>query len=102
MTSNQLFFTPPRCRVITAVGAPDPSTTKRAPVYLTEDAAWSGVRDAAHSYGFAAFTVDPGTQHGGITRLSVTYYNVLGPDGKLETFDTFTLQRPRTDTPEHR
>ena len=102
VTSNQLFFTPPRCRVITAVGAPDPSTTKRAPVYLTEDAAWSGVRDAAHSYGFAAFTVDPGTQHGGITRLSVTYYNVLGPDGKLETFDTFTLQRPRTDTPEHR
>jgi hypothetical protein len=30
--SNQLFFTPPRCRVITAAGAPDPATGKRPPV----------------------------------------------------------------------
>jgi hypothetical protein len=28
--SNQLFFNPPACRVITAVTAPDPTTGKRA------------------------------------------------------------------------
>jgi hypothetical protein len=30
--SNQLFFNPPACRVITAVGQPDPKTGKRPPV----------------------------------------------------------------------
>ena len=95
--SNQLFFTPPRCRVITAVGAPDPTTGKRPAVYVTEDAPWSGVRDAAHSYGFAAFTVDPGTQREGVTAIRVTYYDVLGPDGQLEAFESFTLTRPRAD-----
>ena len=32
--SNQLFFNPPACRVITAVGEPDPATGKRPPVYV--------------------------------------------------------------------
>src|SRR5262249_6239157 len=30
--STQLFFNPPACRVITAVGEPDPKTGKRPPV----------------------------------------------------------------------
>ena len=34
--SNELFFNPPACRVITAVGAPDPVTGKRAPIYVKE------------------------------------------------------------------
>jgi len=97
--SNQLFFNPPQCRVITAVGPPNPATGKRPPVYVTEDAPWSAVRDAAHSYGFAAFAVDPGTHRGGITTMTVTYYDVLGPYGQLEAFETFTLQRPRNDGP---
>ena len=95
--SNQLFFTPPRCRVITKVGDPDPKTGKRPPVYVTEDAPWSAVRDAANSYGFAAFTVDPGTHRGGLTTMQVTYYDVVGTDGALKPFETFTLQRPRSD-----
>jgi Calcineurin-like phosphoesterase/Purple acid Phosphatase, N-terminal domain len=95
--SNHLFFTPPACRVITSVAAPDPTTGKRAPVYTQEAAPWSAVRDAAHSYGFAAFTVDPGTLQGGVTKLEVTYYNVLGAQGQLAAFESFTLQRPRTD-----
>jgi hypothetical protein len=99
VTSNQMFYTPPACRVITSVAAPDPITGKRAPVYTKEDAPWSAVRDAAHSYGFAAFTVDPGTKPGGTTSLHVTYYNVLGPQGQLAAFESFTLQRPRTDAP---
>jgi len=99
--SNELFFNPPQCRVITAVGAPDPGTGKRPPIYLTEAAPWSAVRNPAHAYGFAAFTVDPGTRREGLTRLAVTYYDVLGPDGALNAFDTFTLQRPRSDASPH-
>jgi hypothetical protein len=95
--SNQLFFNPPACRVITSVTAPDPKTGKRAPVYTHEAAPWSAVRDAAHSYGFAAFTVDPGTHAGGLTKLKVTYYDVIGPQGQLAAFESFTLQRPRSD-----
>jgi hypothetical protein len=60
LPSNQRFFDPPACRVITAVGAPDPATGKRPPIYIKEEAPWSAVRNAAHSYGFAAFDLDPG------------------------------------------
>jgi hypothetical protein len=55
------------------------------------------VRNAAHSYGFAAFTVDPGSERGGFTTIKVTYYDVTGPDGQLAPFETFTLRRPRRD-----
>jgi 3',5'-cyclic AMP phosphodiesterase CpdA len=95
--SNTLFFDPPQCRVITAVGEPDPKTGKRPPVYVKEQAAWSAVRNAAHSYGFAAFTVDPGSHPGDFTTIEVTYYDVVGINGQLAPFETFTLRRPRRD-----
>src|ERR1700688_4659739 len=96
--SNQLFFNPPACRVITAVGAePDPKTGKRPPVYVKEHAPWSAVRNAAHAYGFAAFTLDPGSARGGTTSIKVVYYHVGGADGQLAPFETFTLRRPRRD-----
>jgi hypothetical protein len=93
--SNQLFFNPPACRVITAAGAPDPTTGKRPPIYVKENAPWSAVRNAAHSYGFAAFAVDPGSHHGGYTTITVTYYDVVGTDGQIVPFESFTLRRPR-------
>ena len=95
--SNTLFFDPPQCRVTTAVGAPDPKTGKRPPVYVKEEAPWSAVRNAAHSYGFAAFTVDPGSERGDFTTIKVIYYDVVGPNGQLAPFETFTLRRPRRD-----
>jgi len=96
--SNELFFNPPACRVIVSVGSsPDPVTGKRLPVYVHEDAPWSAVRNAAHAYGFAAFTVDPGSERGGFTTMKVVYYDVVGPDGRLAAFETFTLRRPRRD-----
>lgn len=95
--SNQLFFDPPACRVITAVGPPDLATGKRPPIYIKEDAPWSAVRNAAHSYGFAAFDLDPGYGPGGFTTIKVTYYDVVGPSGALAPFETFTLRRPRRD-----
>jgi hypothetical protein len=94
--SNQLFFTPPACRVITSVGAPDPVTGKRPPVYVQEPAPWSAVRNAANAYGFAAFRVDPG-HRGGDTTMTVTYYDVTGLGGELSAFETFELRRPRRD-----
>jgi hypothetical protein len=62
-----------------------------------EQAPWSAVRNAAHSYGFAAFAVDPGSERGGFTTIKVTYYDVVGRDGQLAPFETFTLRRPRRD-----
>jgi len=93
--SNQLFFNPPQCRVITGVTAPDPVTGKRRPIYVKELAPWSSVRNAAHAYGFAAFTVDPGSAADGFTTIKVTYYDVVGTDGELAPFESFMLRRPR-------
>jgi len=62
-----------------------------------EQAPWSAVRNAARSYGFAAFAVDPGSAPGGVTTIKVTYYDVVGGDGQLAPFETFTLRRPRRD-----
>jgi hypothetical protein len=95
--SNTLFYDPPACRVITAVGEPDPKTGKRPPVYVKEQAPWSAVRNAAHAYGFAAFTVDPGTKPGDFTTIDITYYDVVGKDGELAPFESFKLRRPRRD-----
>jgi 3',5'-cyclic AMP phosphodiesterase CpdA len=95
--SNLLFFDPPACRVITAVGSSPAANGKRPPVYVQEDAPWSAVRNAAHAYGFAAFRLDPGSRPGGYTTITVTYYDVVGNDGELAPFETFTLRRPRND-----
>ncbi|MDX6245583.1 MAG: hypothetical protein QOE76_3306 [Frankiales bacterium] len=96
--SNGLLFHPPQCRVITSVSdQPDPVTHHRVPTYTLEDAPWSAVRDEAKAYGFASFTVDPGTRRSGTTSITVTYYEVSGPDGALTPFETFTLRRPRSD-----
>ncbi|MEU6239303.1 metallophosphoesterase family protein, partial [Kitasatospora sp. NPDC047058] len=92
--SNRLFFSPTKARVITGVGAADPATGKRPPVYVIEDAPWSAFRDADNPYGFAAFDVDPG-RRGGQTTIAVTYYAVRGPYGDLVPVDRFTLTRPR-------
>jgi 3',5'-cyclic AMP phosphodiesterase CpdA len=95
--SNQLFLNPPQCRVIVSVGEPNPATGRRPPVYVKELAPWSAVRNVAHAYGFASFTVDPGTHPGGPTTIKVVYYDVVGPGGQLAPFESFTLTRPRRD-----
>jgi 3',5'-cyclic AMP phosphodiesterase CpdA len=94
--TNTRFYSPAQCRVITAVGPPG-AGGKRPPVYVKEPAPWSAVRNTTHAYGFAAFTVDPGSRPGGVTSIKVTYYDVVGPDGQMAPFETFTLHRPRRD-----
>jgi hypothetical protein len=97
LPSNGVLFNPPRCRVIVAVGPPDATTGRRPPVYVQEPAPWSATRNATGAYGFAAFAVDPGTQAGGTTTIKVTYYDVVGVDGRLAAFESFVLKRPRRD-----
>jgi 3',5'-cyclic AMP phosphodiesterase CpdA len=94
--SNGLFFEPAACRVITGVG-PVGANGRRPSIYVPEAAPWSAVRDKEHAYGFAAFTVDPGSRPGGKTAMHVTYYAVTGPFGALTPVDQFTLVRPRRD-----
>lgn len=92
--SNQLFFDPPSCRVITGVGDTNPETGKKAPVYVAEQAPWSAFRDREHAYGFAAFDVDPGSP-GGDTTITVSYSAVVGTYGRSVPVDRFVLRKPR-------
>ena len=101
--SNQLLSNPPRCQVITSVG-PGRGTPARGANnghlvanYSYEDAIWSSVRDEQFAYGFAAFSVDPGSRPGGQTSIGVTYYRVTDFGGELSAYDAFTLVRPRRD-----
>jgi hypothetical protein len=96
-TTNQSFFADGTGKVITAVSATPGSNGKRTSTYVKEQVVWSAVRDAEHPYGFAAFTVDPGRHPGDTTSLHVTYYNVNKPHGDLSVFETFTMQRKRSD-----
>jgi len=57
-----------------------PCNGQAGPDYVKEYAPWSAVRNAANAYGFAAFTVDPGTGPDSFTTIKVEYYDVLGTD----------------------
>jgi alkaline phosphatase D len=75
-----------------------------------EDATWSARRDTATGYGIAVFDVNPGTEAGGQTSITVTHYHAVGadpvnpatgergaPTDDYTLFETFTLVRPRSD-----
>jgi hypothetical protein len=95
-TTNEDFFEPNKAKVLTGVGAPG-SNGKRPPIYVFEQTPWQAVRDKEHPYGFAAFTVNPGSRPGGETSIHVSYFNVGKPDGELHPFESFTLHRRRSD-----
>jgi hypothetical protein len=103
-----------QARVFTKPNRPGPSSTPgvyaRAGADATEDAAWSAKRDTSTGYGIAVFDVDPGTESGGQTSITVTHYHAVGadpvnpatrakgaPTGDYTVFETFTLVRPRSD-----
>ncbi|MFE6173605.1 metallophosphoesterase [Streptomyces sp. NPDC056464] len=94
--SMDVLFDIPQCNVITGVGAAE-ANGRKTPVYVSEAAPWSAVRDRVNPYGFVAFSVDPGTHAGGTTTMSVTYYAVTGSYGQAEPVDAFTLRRARND-----
>ena len=69
-----------------------------------ESAPWSARRDTAAGYGVAVFDVNPGTEAGGQTSITVRYYHAVDADPEQGTptddyslFETFTVVRPRSD-----
>jgi hypothetical protein len=112
----------PLAKVITKPNNPapvpgSPGVFARAGADAVEDAPWSARRDTETGYGIAVFDVEPGTEGGGRTSITVTYYHALGADNlNLTTFTTgngtptgdytelerFILVRPRSDCREPR
>jgi hypothetical protein len=93
-TTITKFFPEPQCRVVTGVGAFNPATKHKSPIYVMEDAPWSAFRDRENPYGFVAFDVDPGSP-GGNTSMKATHYAINGPYGAINVVEQFTLTRPR-------
>jgi hypothetical protein len=103
-----------QARVFTKPNRPAPTSTAgvyaRAGADAVEDATWSARRDPATGYGIAVFDVDPGTERGGLTSITVTYYHAPGadpvnpatgqhgaPTPDYTKFESFRLVRPRSD-----
>jgi len=82
----------------------------RAAADTVEDAVWSARRDTYTAYGVAVFDVNPGSESGGRTSITVTHYHAVGadpvhpgtgvkgaPTPDYTEFETFTVTRPRSD-----
>ena len=103
-----------QAKVLTRANRPAATSTSgvysRPSSYAVEDAVWSAKRDTSTGYGIAVFDVDPGTEAGGQTSITVSYYHAVGadpvnpatgavggPTPDYTEFETFTLVRPRAD-----
>ena len=83
-------------------------TTGQSANSANSQAAWGSCEPAAGAEATAA-SIDSAAirsswrsspseiESGGITTIEVTYYDVVGPDGQLAPFESFTLRRPRRD-----
>jgi len=107
--------TPPRqAKVFTRAGRPArtaaPDVYARAAADAAEDAIWSARRDTSTGYGVAVFDVNPGTESGDRTSITVTQYHAVGadpvnpatgakgaPTPDYTEFETFTVTRRRSD-----
>jgi hypothetical protein len=107
--------TPQRqAKVFTRAGRPartgTPDVYARAAADAVEDAIWSARRDTSTGYGVAVFDVNPGTESGGRTSITVTHYHAVGadpvnpatgakgaPTPDYTEFETFTVTRRRSD-----
>jgi Purple acid Phosphatase, N-terminal domain/Calcineurin-like phosphoesterase len=101
----------PVARVIgrPAAPVPDPRAPGGGPqpgADAVEAATWSARRATAAGYGIAVFDVNPGSEAGGQTSITVWYYHAARPDplgpapgaaDDYALFETFTLVRPRSD-----
>jgi hypothetical protein len=101
-------------KVFTHANRPAPTSAPgvyaRSGADAVEDATWSARRDTATGYGIAVFDVNPGTEAGGQTSITITHYHAIGadpvnpatgeegaPTDDYTPFETFTLIRPRSD-----
>jgi hypothetical protein len=103
-----------RAKVFTRANRPmataGPGVYARAGADAVEDPIWSARRDTATGYGIAVFDVNPGSEAGGQTSVTVGHYHAVGadpvhpatgeagaPTDDYTLFETFTLVRPRSD-----
>jgi len=103
-----------QAKVFTRANRPTLTATQgvfdRPEADAVEDATWSARRDTSTGYGIAVFDVNPGTEAGGQTSITVTHYHAVGadpvnplsgepgaPTDDYTVFETFTLVRPRSD-----
>ncbi len=102
-------------RVITRPNTPVPNPRvpggyTRPDADAVEAATWSARRDTATGYGIAVFDVNPGSDAGGQTSITVRYYHAVGadpvgpatgaygsPTDDYTLYEAFTLVRPRSD-----
>jgi hypothetical protein len=102
-------------RVITRPNTPVPNPRvpggyTRPDADAVEAATWSARRDTATGYGIAVFDVNPGSDAGGQTPITVRYYHAVGadpvspatgasgsPTDDYTLYEAFTLVRPRSD-----
>jgi Purple acid Phosphatase, N-terminal domain/Calcineurin-like phosphoesterase len=89
---------------VSDVGGEGDATDGRDAGDAAETAPWSARRDTAAGYGVAVFDVNPGTEAGGQTSITVRYYHAVDADPAQGTptddyslFETFTVVRPRSD-----
>jgi hypothetical protein len=101
---------PRLARVVTRPNTRVPGGYTRPDADAVEAATWSARRDTATGYGIAVFDVNPGSDAGGQTSVTVRYYHAVGaepggpaasapgaPTDDYALFETFTLVRPRSD-----
>jgi len=102
-TPLAMVFTRPNHPVPAGVPSGPQGAWIRPAADAVEPAIWSARRDTSTWYGIAVFDVNPGTEAGGQTSITVSYYHALGagpagsPTGDYTLFETFTLVRPRSD-----
>jgi hypothetical protein len=90
-----------QAKVFTRAARPAPASAPRV---------WSARCDTSTGYGVAVFDVNPGSETGGRTSITVTQYHAVGadpvhpvtgakgaPTPDYTEFETFTVTRPRAD-----
>ena len=80
--------------------SPTASVTVQGGGTTSEPAPYSAVRDLQSPYGFLSVDVDPGTGPGALTTMTLNFWHTM-PGGVTapSAFDSFTIQRPRSDGP---
>jgi len=103
-----------QAKVFTRATRPAPASSgggyARAAADAVEDAIWSARCDTSTGYGVAVFDVNPGSESGGRTSITITHYHAVGadpvhpgtgvkgaPTPDYTEFETFTVTRPRSD-----
>ena len=80
--------------------SPTANVTVKGGGTQSEPAPYSAVRDLESPYGFLSVDVDPGSGPGSLTTMTLSFYHTVPTTAAgLSAYDSFTIQRPRSDGP---